>query len=159
MTQQWREPFSNGGVMSLVNDPLATIIVAIIAATPGLLALWTRRRITGDRTEVSRFTALFDAQGRMVEECKERCTRLEEQLKELHQTHSLEITAIRDKHRREIEEFESRHDREIEGWERKYLALEGNYRDLQERMNYLEGLLRSMGRRTDRSSGGNKETG
>ncbi len=126
-------------------DERATLLLAFIGASSGLVSLMTKRKAMIQRTATSQFNVLYAAQGKLVEDCQRRCGELETQIRETWKEYREEITAIKQEHAAEILAFQMKHKIEIEEWQKRYLALEGLERGHSERLSYLEDLLRRSG--------------
>ncbi|HEV8178360.1 MAG TPA: hypothetical protein VGP44_11830 [Gemmatimonadales bacterium] len=139
-----------------MGDHIATIILAVVAASPGIFALITKRKALVERTATNQFNTLYDAQNKLVANCQSRCLQLEEELRRTWGEYRTEIAAVRQEHATEIAAFHQKHRIEVETWQRKYTELEAQERDRQDRMEYLEQLLRSAGLLPGRGSDGHR---
>lgn len=128
-----------------MGDHIATILLAVVAASPGLFALVTKRKALVERTATNQFNTLYDAQNRLVADCQRRCTELEAELRKTWGEYRTEIAALRQEHATELTAFQQKHRIEVEEWRKKYVALEEQEREHQDRMDYLEQLLRRAG--------------
>lgn len=121
------------------------VLLAVLAASPGLYALITKRKALAQRGATSQFNILYAAQGKLVDDCQRRCAELEARVRETWTEYRAEIAAIKRDHAAEIVAFQLRHKLELEEWQRRYLELEGVERGHNERLLYLEELLRRSG--------------
>ncbi|HEV8177231.1 MAG TPA: hypothetical protein VGP44_06030 [Gemmatimonadales bacterium] len=139
-----------------MGDHIATIILAVVAASPGIFALITKRKAAVERTATNQFNTLYDAQNRLVADCQRRVSELEAELRRTWGEYRAETAALRQEHATEIAAFHQKHRIEIEEWRQKYGTLEQQEDERQDRMEYLEQLLRSAGLLPGRSSGGHR---
>lgn len=137
-----------------MGDHIATIVLAIVAASPGIFALVTKRKALVERTATNQFNILYDAQNKLVSDCQRRCGELEEELRRTWGEYRKEISAIRQEHATELVAFHTKHRIEIQMWEEKYRQLEQQEDERQERMEYLEQLLRRAGLLPGRGTSG-----
>jgi hypothetical protein len=105
-----------------------------IPLTPAIWANVRQGRVRQDRKTVSEFTTLFRAQKTLVDDCNQRCVRLEAEREEDRRQHAAELVALRDRHRIEVKE-----------WRDKFVRMEGLADGLQERLDWIEGFLRRQG--------------
>ncbi len=140
----------------LMDDHIGKILLALVAATPGLFALFTKRKAMIERTATNQFNLLYEAQSKLVASCQQRCSDLESELRKtwdeyrkeiisIRRDHEAEVVAIRQEHATQMAAFQQKHRIELEDWQKRYVALEGVERGHEERLEYLEQLLRRSG--------------
>ncbi len=129
----------------MTEDQIAKIIFGVVAASPGVYAVITRHKALVERTTASRINMLLEAQGKQLDNCNQRCSRLETEVRETWEAYRKEISALRQDHLAEIAAFQAKHRSEIEDWQHRYQALEAAEREHSERLEYLERLLRGAG--------------
>ncbi len=140
----------------LMDENIGKILLGLMAATPGLFALFTKRKAMIERTATNQFNLLYEAQSKLVASCQQRCSDLESELRRtwdeyrkeivaIRRDHEVEIAKIKQEHATQMVAFQQKHQIELEDWQKRYLALEGVERGHEERLEYLEQLLRRSG--------------
>ncbi len=140
----------------LMDEHIGKILLALVAATPGLFALFTKRKAMIERTATNQFNLLYEAQSKLVASCQQRCSDLESELRRtwdeyrkeilaIRRDHEVEVAKIKQEHALQMVAFQQKHRIELEDWQKRYLALEGVERGHEERLEYLEQLLRRSG--------------
>ncbi len=151
----------------LMDEHIGKILIALAAATPGLYALFTKRKAMIERTATNQFNLLYEAQSKLVANCQQRCSDLESELRRtwdeyrkeiqaIRREHEAEVAAIRQEHATQVAAFQQKHRIELDDWQKRYLELEGIERGHEERLEYLEQLLRRSGI-IGRDSGGHPQ--
>ncbi len=150
-----------------MGENVTAIIIALVGASTGLAALFTKRKALIERTATNQFNVLYEAQSKLVASCQQRCSDLESELRRtwdeyrkeiqsIRRDHEAEVAAIRQEHATQMAAFQQKHRIELEDWQKRYVALEGLERGHEERLEYLEKLLRETGI-IRRDSGGHSQ--